>query len=117
MGLKIRFTRRPLTTMDLTKSLPSAMRAILGSARAEGQDIPLRAGESFRWPTSAEETVTVRSSFPDTLADAPLGAEVGEAVITCRGKEVGRVPLLCGRSVPPRLPSAADWLHILEKEG
>lgn len=90
---------------------------ILGYARAEGQDIPLRAGESFRWPTSAEETVTVRSSFPDTLADAPLGAEVGEAVIACRGKEVGRVPLLCGRSVPPRLPSAADWLHILEKEG
>lgn len=90
---------------------------ILGYARAEGQDIPLRAGESFRWPTSAEETVTVKASFPDTLADAPLGAEVGEAVITCRGKEVGRVPLLCGRSVPPRLPSAADWLHILEKEG
>ena len=35
LGLKIRFTRRPLTTMDLTKSIPSAMRAILGSARAE----------------------------------------------------------------------------------
>ena len=59
---------------------------ILGYARAEGQDIPLRAGASFRWPTSAEETVTVKASFPETLADAPLGAEVGEAVITCRGK-------------------------------
>ena len=90
---------------------------ILGYARAEGQDIPLRAGQSFRWPTSAEETVTVKASFPETLADAPLGAEVGEAVITCQGKEVGRVPLLCGRSVPPRLPSATDWLHTLEKEG
>ena len=90
---------------------------ILGYARAEGQDIPLRAGASFRWPTSAEETVTVKASFPETLADAPLGAEVGEAVITCRGKEVGSVPLLCGKSVPPRLPSATDWLHTLEKEG
>ena len=28
---------------------------ILGYARAEGQDIPLRAAESFRWPTAAEE--------------------------------------------------------------
>lgn len=59
----------------------------------------------------------MKASFPETLADAPLGAEVGEAVITCRGKEVGSVPLLCGKSVPPRLPSATDWLHTLEKEG
>ena len=90
---------------------------ILGYARAEGQDIPLRAAESVRWPTAAEEDVTVKADFPELLADAPLGAEVGEAVITCRGKEVGRVALLCGRNVPPRLPTATDWLHTLEREG
>ena len=90
---------------------------ILGYARAEGQDIPLRAAESFRWPTAAEEDVTVKADYPELLADAPLGAEVGEAVITCRGKEVGRVALLCGRNVPPRLPTATDWLHTLEREG
>lgn len=59
----------------------------------------------------------MKADFPELLADAPLGAEVGEAVITCRGKEVGRVALLCGRNVPPRLPTATDWLHTLEREG
>ena len=33
-GLKIRSTRRPLTTMDLTSCIPSASLAILGSVKA-----------------------------------------------------------------------------------
>ena len=54
---------------------------ILGYARAEGQDIPLRAGESFRWPTSAEETVTVRSSDPHlSRASIDFHTRLGYAV-------------------------------------
>ncbi len=90
---------------------------ILGYARAEGQDIPLRAAEGFRWPTAEGERLSIRTEFPQELTDAPLGAEVGEAVILCGGQEVGRVALLCGRAVRPVLPSATDWLHTLEREG
>ena len=38
------------------------------------------------------------------------GTVVGQAVFTLDGKEVGRVDLLCGKTVLPRLESAMDTL-------
>ena len=45
---------------------------------------------------------------------APLsaGTQVGEAVFRLNGKEVGRVDLLCGAGVAPRLEPALHQLHL-----
>lgn len=50
----------------------------------------------------------------DEPLTAPLsaGTQVGEAVFRLNGKEVGRVDLLCGAGVAPRLEPALHQLHL-----
>ena len=47
---------------------------------------------------------------PDRAAER--GDPGGEAVFRLNGKEVGRVDLLCGAGVAPRLEPALHQLHL-----
>jgi len=72
----------------------------------------LVAADSFSWPLAeGEELVT--QIVPDTPLMAPIaaGTRVGEAIFSLHDREVGRVEVLCGESVPPLLVSA---LHTLK---
>ena len=40
-----------------------------------------------------------------------MGTRVGEAVFSLNGKEVGRVALLCGETLAPRVESAMSVLR------
>ena len=77
--------------------------------------VPIVAGEAFAWPVGAGETLQVTPELPDGLA-APVraGARAGEAVVTLDGREVGRIPLLCGADVPAALPEPISFLHSLQ---
>lgn len=73
--------------------------------------VPLVAAAGFSWPVSAGEQLQSRIELDGPLT-APLfvGAPVGEAVFTLDGTEVGRVKLLCGKTVLPKLESAMGAL-------
>lgn len=75
------------------------------------QAVPLVAADSFAWPLSADESLQTSVELDGTLM-APLsaGEKVGTAVFTVDGKEVGRVDLLCGRSVLARPEPAVSLL-------
>ena len=75
--------------------------------------VPLMAADSFTWPLDAGETLEISLRLDRTLV-APLaaGMDVGEAVFTVNGGEVGRIRLLCGETVPPKLASALGTLKI-----
>lgn len=84
--------------------------AVSGGTCAE---VPLVAAESFSWPMAKEERMQVQEHIPVPLS-APLsaGTPVGEAVFLVNGTEVGRVQLLCGKDVLPKLESAISTLHL-----
>ena len=69
--------------------------------------VPLVAAESFSWPLAEGETLdmTVELDAPLT-APVAAGRRAGEAVFALSGREVGRIELLCGEAVPPKLDSA-----------
>ena len=73
--------------------------------------VSLAAAESFSWPLAEGEQLEMRVEL-DTPLTAPVmaGSRAGEAVFTLDGREVGRVELLCGESVPPKLESAMATL-------
>lgn len=73
--------------------------------------VPLVAAASFSWPVAAGEKLDARVELDNALT-APLlaGKKVGQAVFTLNGAEVGKVDLLCGASVPPRVESALSTL-------
>lgn len=73
--------------------------------------VPLVAADSFSWPLAAEETLETKIEL-DTPLSAPVmaGTNVGQAVFTVGGMEVGRVDLLCGETVLPRLDTAVKAL-------
>lgn len=75
--------------------------------------VPLVAADSFSWPVAAGENLTARVELDGTLT-APLtaGKRVGQAVFALNGNEVGRVDLLCGMSVPPKVESALSTLKM-----
>ena len=76
-------------------------------------DVPLVAADSFSWPLAAGETLEC-----DVEMDGPLTAPVaagtyaGQAVFRVNGQEVGRVDLLCGTDVAPRLEPAMGLLKL-----
>ena len=97
---------------------PAHQGAVLGqeTARAAvsgsgGIPMPLMAAESFSWPLSGEESMTMRLELAQPL-EAPVlaGTEAGEAVFFVDGTEVGRVKLLCGRTVLPQEGAALETL-------
>ena len=69
--------------------------------------VPLVAAESFSWPLAERETLDMTVEL-DTPLTAPVtaGRRAGEAVFALSGREVGRIELLCGEAVPPKLDSA-----------
>ena len=73
--------------------------------------VPLVSAGSFSWPVAANETLETLIELDAPLA-APLraGMRAGQAVFTLNGQEVGRVDLLCGKNVLPRLTSAMATL-------
>ena len=74
---------------------------------------PLVAAQNFSWPVKAGETVRTRVELNAPL-QAPLqvGTPVGTAVFEWNGTEIGRVELLCGRTILPRLTSALSVLKM-----
>lgn len=83
--------------------------AVKNGMRAE---VPLIAADSFSWPLKEGEHLEADVRLDRELS-APLraGTRVGEAVFTLNGKEVGRVGLLCGETVPPKAESAIGILR------
>lgn len=71
--------------------------AVIGGVSAS---VPLAAAQSFFWPLAEGEELDIRFDLPGSLS-APLkaGDPAGQAVFTLNGGEVGRVDLLCARSV------------------
>ena len=73
--------------------------------------VPLVAADSFAWPLAAGETLELNVELDGALR-APIraGDRAGEAVFSVNGTEVGRVALLCGADVAPRMESALSIL-------
>ena len=93
---------------------PAHRTAVLGKPlyRAPVKDglrasVPLVAAESFSWPLTEGEALdmTVELDAPLT-APITAGRRAGEAVFALNGREVGRIELLFGEAVPPKLNSA-----------
>ena len=73
--------------------------------------VPLVAADSFAWPLAEGETLELDVELDGTLrAPVRAGDKAGEAVFSVNGKEVGRVALLCGTDVAPRMESALSIL-------
>ena len=69
------------------------------------------AADSFAWPLAEGETLELDVELDGTLrAPVRAGDKAGEAVFSVNGKEVGRVALLCGTDVAPRMESALSIL-------
>lgn len=99
---------------------PAKRAAVLGQAvsRAPVQGgqcgtVSLVAAASFSWPVAAGERLETLIDLDEPLA-APVkaGTQVGEAVFLLDGAEVGRVDLLCGETVWPKLESAWKMLKL-----
>ena len=93
---------------------PAHRAAVLGKPlyRAPVKDglrasVPLVAAENFSWPLTEGEALdmTVELDAPLT-APITAGRSAGEAVFALNGREVGRLELLFGEAVPPKLNSA-----------
>lgn len=99
---------------------PAKQGAVLGQAlrRARVTDgaastVPLVAADSFSWPLAAEEELICTVALSGELtAPVAAGTQAGQAVFSVDGREVGRVDLLCGADVMPRLESAMARLKI-----
>lgn len=75
--------------------------------------VPLVAADSFSWPLAAGERLETRVELDSPLtAPVTAGTKVGQAVFTLNGEEIGRVDLLCGASVPPKVESALNALKL-----
>ena len=75
--------------------------------------VPLVAAGSFSWPLAEGEALEMSVELDGPLtAPVTAGRRAGEAVFTLNGMEVGRVTLLCGQSVPPRLDSVMGILKL-----
>lgn len=83
---------------------------VQGGARNEA---PLVAAEGFAWPKAETETLETRVELDAPLI-APLtaGTKVGQAVFLMNGSEIGRIDLLCGENVAPKMESALKLLKM-----
>ena len=79
------------------------------------RDVPLTAADSFSWPLAEGEKLTWSLALIRPLT-APItaGTRVGQAVFQINGREVGRIDLLCGADVLPRLEPAMGLLKLPE---
>ena len=75
--------------------------------------VPLVSAGSFSWPIAETEVLEMNIEL-DAPLTAPFraGTRAGQAVFRLDGREVGRVNLLCGKTVLPRLTSAMTTLKL-----
>ena len=72
------------------------------------------AADSFAWPLRDGERLETSVELCRALsAPVAAGTKVGQAVFSMNGEEVGRVDLLCGETVPPKVESALSVLKGL----
>ena len=90
--------------------------AVLTQAAVRGgtsASVPLAAGESFRWPVASGEEITTEFCLDSPLtAPVTAGTVAGAAVFRLNGTEIGRVPLIVSRTVPPELSTAWNRLKL-----
>ena len=99
-------------------SYPAQRAAVLGhtigTADIQGGlsgTVPLAAASSFSWPVGAGERLETRIELSKPLTAPVLsGTVAGQAVFTLDGAEIGRVDLLCEKTVPPKLETAMSAL-------
>lgn len=72
--------------------------------------VPLVAASGFTWPVGGGETLVCRVEAEGLRAPITAGTKAGEAVFSVNGTEVGRIGLLCGETVLPRLFNAISIL-------
>lgn len=91
---------------------PAHRAAQLGHEFSRSAEIPLIAADSFSWPLAEGERLEAEVRLDRELS-GPLraGTRAGEAVFTLNGKEVGRVGLLCGKTLLPKVESAIGILR------
>ena len=86
----------------------------IGTADIQGGlsgTVPLAAASSFSWPVGAGERLETRIELSKPLTAPVLsGTVAGQAVFTLDGAEIGRVDLLCEKTVPPKLETAMSAL-------
>ena len=79
--------------------------------------VPLIAGAGFCYPAAETERLTTRICLDGPLwAPVPAGKTVGAAVFCLNGTEIGRVPLVAGRTVMPKVSSALAGLKLELKD-
>lgn len=95
---------------------PSTRLAVLGTTvttvkTADGTEVPLIATERFSWPLKDGETVKKKLKLTQPLmAPISAGTSVGEMIYFLEEQEIGRVELVCGRTVPPNVEPA--WKNL-----
>lgn len=71
-----------------------------GSVNAAGEAVAAVAAESFCYPVTEGESLSVRAELPQAVAEpVQKGQKLGTLVISCGETEVGRVDLVSARSV------------------
>ncbi|MBR5471013.1 MAG: D-alanyl-D-alanine carboxypeptidase [Oscillibacter sp.] len=76
-------------------------------------EVPLVAADNFSWPLAAGEKLEMRVELTEPLrAPVPAGRCAGEAVFFLHGEEVGRVGLICGVDVLPKVTTAMHTLKL-----
>ena len=79
--------------------------------------VPLIAGAGFCYPAAETERLTTRICLDESLrAPVSAGKTVGAAVFCLNGTEIGRVPLVAGRTVMPKVSSALAGLKLELKD-
>ena len=79
--------------------------------------VPLIAGAGFCYPAAETERLTTRICLDEPLrAPVSAGKTVGAAVFCLNGTEIGRVPLVAGRTVMPKVSSALAGLKLELKD-
>lgn len=79
--------------------------------------VPLIAGAGFCYPAAETEQLTTRICLDEPLrAPVSAGKTVGAAVFCLNGTEIGRVPLVAGRTMMPKVSSALAGLKLELKD-
>lgn len=79
--------------------------------------VPLIAGAGFCYPAAETERLTTRICLDEPLrAPVSAGKTVGAAVFCLNGMEIGRVPLVAGRTMMPKVSSALAGLKLELKD-
>ena len=105
---------------DGLSAYPAQRPAVLGQVVTRApvesgmqKTVPLVAADSFSWPVAEGEKLDMRMDLEAPLV-APLSAGnyAGQAVFLLNEIEVGRVDLLCGANIAPKVETALNILKL-----